>query len=609
MTPRLPPFLRSPTFWLLLGVFAAEFWLFDQVGARRHTAVYPRFNDQIQYLTESYAGHEFARSRGVVAGVLNALTKPSAQGALHDAFAIVAFHVAGPSRSTALALNMLALIGWQLALFFAVARTSGSRPLAFASALLPLVLAGPWQNVPGSAFDFRLDHLAMCALGITAATALLTDGFHSRSGSSWFGIAVGLTLLTRFLTGTYFVLIFAGFALWILLTRATAGRDRSLNLLRAAALALVIAGPFFWLNYDTVRDYYWIGHYVGPESAIRSQQFGLLRSVQYVFGQLGERHLGVAFGVLALAGAAALAALRTKVRQPANHDAWPGHFIVTKNASSEISACPPPSSRGKLGRATLLRPAPTKSAQLAPTRRGQGEDYTPARVKSSGWVVGAVFLLAPATVLVLHVQKSEVVISALVPGAVTLAAALWATAAQRTSETARAGLAALAAAVALGLFARQQFTPAFSPAQLADLRQVNTFADRIHARTQALPRRPGEAQPRPRVAVDHITDALDAQVLRVVIYERHRVLVPFEMLLPTGIAEPTEAEVSARLGGSDFVFVTEDDTAGPYPFDRKLAALRPQVRAWCEANLRPAERFTLLGRRMVLYQRRDLPFP
>jgi hypothetical protein len=149
----------------------------------------------------------------------------------------------------------------------------------------------------------------------------------------------------------------------------------------------------------------------------------------------------------------------------------------------------------------------------------------------------------------------------------------------------------------------------YSPAQLAELRQVNTFADRIHARTKALPRRPGEAQPRPRVAVDHITDALDAQVLRVVIYERHRVLVPFEMLLPTGIAEPTEAEVSARLAGSDFAFVTEDETAGPYPFDRKLAALRPQVRAWCEANLKPAERFTLFGRRMVLYQRRDLPFP
>jgi hypothetical protein len=545
MTPRVPPFLRSPAFWLLLAVFTAEFCVFDLLGARRHTVVYPRFNDQIQYLTESYTGYEFTRTHGVVAGVLNVLTNPSAQGTLHDALAVVAFHVAGPSRSAALSLNMLALIGWQLALFFAVARTSGSRPLAFASALFPLALAGPWQNVPGSAFDFRLDHLAMCALGITAAMALLADGFHSRRGSSWFGIAVGLTLVTRFLTGTYFVLIFAGFALWTL-ARPPERRLRFLNLLRAAGLALAVAGPFFWLNYDTVREYYWIGHYVGPESAIRNQQFGFLSSLQYVFGHLGERHLGTAFGGLVVAGAAALAVLRTGVRVPANRDAW---------------------------------------------------------------VVGAVFLLAPAAVLVLHVQKSEVVVSALVPGAVTLAAALWATAAQRAGAPARAVFAAVSATVVLGWFVRGQLTPVYSPAQLAELRQVNTFADRIHARTKALPRRPGEAQPRPRVAVDHITDALDAQVLRVVIYERHRVLVPFEMLLPTGIAEPTEAEVSARLAGSDFAFVTEDETAGPYPFDRKLAALRPQVRAWCEANLKPAERFTLFGRRMVLYQRRDLPFP
>lgn len=546
MTLRFPPFLRSPVFWLLLGVFAAEFWLFDQVGARRHTAVYPRFNDQIQYLTESYAGYEFARSRGVVAGLLNALTNPSAQGTLHDVGAIALFHIAGPSRSAALALNMLALIGWQLALFLALARTTGSRPLAFAVALLPLALAGPWQNTPGSAYDFRLDHLAMCALGIAAATALLADGFHSRRGSSWFGLAVGLTLLTRFLTGTYFLLIFAGLAAWILLSPAAERGARLGNLLRAAVTALVIAAPFFWLNYDTVRDYYWIGHYVGPESAIRNQHFGFVPSLQYVFGHLGARHLGLAFGALALAGAALLAAIRTHPRQPANGDAW---------------------------------------------------------------IVGAIFLLAPAAILTLHAQKSEVVVGALAPGVVVLVAAVWATAAQRTSNAVRVTFAAVVTIAVLGLFARSQFTPAFTPDQLDELRQVNTLADRIHARWQGRPKSPGQPDRGARVAVDHITDALDAQALRVVIYERHRVLLPFEMTLPTSIAEPAEADVSGRLANSDFVFVTEGDTAGPYPFDRKLAALRPNVHGWCLANLRPAERFTLLGRRMVLYQRRELPFP
>jgi hypothetical protein len=31
-----------------------EFLLFDAMTSRHHTKIYPRWNDQIQYLTESY---------------------------------------------------------------------------------------------------------------------------------------------------------------------------------------------------------------------------------------------------------------------------------------------------------------------------------------------------------------------------------------------------------------------------------------------------------------------------------------------------------------------------------------------------------------------------
>jgi hypothetical protein len=37
--------------------------------------------------------------------------------------------------------------------------------------------------------------------------------------------------------------------------------------------------------------------------------------------------------------------------------------------------------------------------------------------------------------------------------------------------------------------------------------------------------------------------------------------------------------------------------------------MRPQLREWCDANLRGVDRFTLLGRSIVLYQRREIPFP
>jgi hypothetical protein len=184
-----------------------------------------------------------------------------------------------------------------------------------------------------------------------------------------------------------------------------------------------------------------------------------------------------------------------------------------------------------------------------------------------------------------------------------LTIAAWLTAARRASSGTLSVLMVGSMISALLFFIRGQVPPAYPPATIAEFRQVNTIADHIfsHARAAKLSQ--------PKVAVDYITDAFDGQVLRVVCYERHHVWLPFEMTLPTGIDEPTDAVVTERLARSDFVFLTEEAPIGPFPFDRKLAALRPQLRAWCEANLRATEHFTVFGRRMVLYQRREIPFP
>lgn len=536
--PGLMAQLRSPALWLLLALFAAEFLLFDFYGAKRHTSIYPRWNDQIQYLTESYAAYENARTQGLVTGLRQALTNPSAQGTLHDVLALLAFTVAGPSRSAALALNLFALIAWQAALYAAVVRARGDRWLGVTAALLPVLLAGPWANIPGSAYDFRLDHLAMCTLGITAAVAWMTDGLHSRGAATWLGVAVGVTLLTRFLTGTYFAVIFLGLLAW-----ALAGPERgprTAHLVRAAVVAALIAGPILWLNYDAVREYYWIGHFVGPESAIRNPHLGLGGSLAFVAEHLAQRHLGGVIVVAVLLVAGALAFCRTGAARPADRQPW---------------------------------------------------------------ILGSIFLFSPALVLTLHQQKSEVVISALVPGAVLLAVALWLQAGRRARPATTRTCALALSVAALAYFVHTQVPPLHPPTTQTELRIVNSVADEIFRRARAA------GLKEPNIAVDHITDALDAQVLRVVNYERRRVLPPARMTLPTGIAEPTDSQVMTRLAESDFVFLTVEGPAGHYPFDRKLAALRPQLRAWCEAHLRVAHQFDLYGRRIVLYQRREIPFP
>lgn len=537
------PHLRSAALWTLLALFLVEFFLFDRFGSHRFTAIFPRWNDQIQYLGEAYTGYEYARTHGLAAGLWQTLVNGSAQGTLHDFAATLAFSIVGPSRSAALALNLLALVAWQFALYLAVARTSTSRTLALAAAALPLALCGPWDDIPGSAYDFRLDHFAMCALGLTSAVALLTDRFHSRRWSLALGAAVAVTLLTRFLTGTYFVVIFFSALTWIL-----CGTDRKLraaNLALAALVALVLTAPLFWLNREWVWNYYWIGHYVGPESAIRSQNFGLGQSLSFVGGQVAQRHLGVFFGALAVLGTVAL--FLTRSREPQRVDS-------------------------------------TSSPKI--------------------WFFGALFLLAPAFVLTLHQQKSEVVVSALVPGAILLVVATWHTVVRpATSPRALPLVASALVLAALGFFAQRQFRSAIPAAHLAEYRRINFLADAIVRRSQAA------RLPEWRIAVDYVTDAFDANTLRILCYERHHLWLPFDMTLPTGIAEPSESEVMARLSRSDFVFLTADAPRGAYPFDHKLAVLHPTLRAWCDAHLRLVERFSYFGRSMILYQRREIPFP
>ena len=52
---------------------------------------------------------------------------------------------------------------------------------------------------------------------------------------------------------------------------------------------------------------------------------------------------------------------------------------------------------------------------------------------------------------------------------------------------------------------------------------------------------------------------------------------------------------------------TEDGNDGSWPYDRDLAAMRPETWAWAQAHLKLVERFELPGLRMALFERPDLP--
>ena len=529
----------------VVGLMLAEFLLFDRMTSAHYASIYPRWNDQIQYLRESYTAYEEAKLHGLAAGLSLALHKPALQGTLHDTTALLVFWLSGSaSRSAALSLNMFVFLAWQASLLAVVGRISGSRVLGWMAFGLVLCVAWPWSGEAGSAVDFRLDHGAMCLFGLAASVALLTRGFRSWRWSAVLGAVVGLTLLERFLTGMYFAVIFAGWAAWILCGPERGTRLR--NLCVAGVVAAVLAGPVFWLNRVTIYNYYWVGHITGAEGLARLRAMDHWQAIQFVFGNLGRMHLGPRFGWTAGGLTAALVLLVLLFRQRAN---------------------------------------------------GVNRDWL---------FTGLSFLLLPAAVLAVHPQKSEYVLGVLVPGSILLVLWLWAELLRRVgvsparewSRWLPAGCAALALAAGGIFYVRRQATPAYPADFPANDLQVKAIADYIYKTSRA------SGLTHPAVTVDQISDFLDGQILQVVCYERQGVWVPFEMQLPQSILAEKDEMIFYRLNLSDYVMLTDRMPGdGYWPYDHQMVRLHPAVKAWCETHLRHTQTFFLFGREMSLYER------
>lgn len=536
--------------WLAVGaLLLVEFFVFERLAAHRQAQIYPRWSDQIQYLTESYQSYDELKAHGWLRGLAYACTNPAAQGTLHDIVAVVVFGVFGASRTTALDLNMAVFLAWQAATFFAVLRLTGSRALAWTGFGLLLCLAGPWTGDAGSAVDFRLDHAAMCLWGITGTVALLTHGFRDLRWSLAFGVLTGLTVLERFLTGAYFAPVFLALAGWILCGDAKLPRLRNLAL--AGVIAFAIAAPFFWMHRTWIINYYWQGHFANAESAARAPGLGLWGSINYLLDGFWHRHLGWVFG----------------------------GFVLT----------------------LTLIPLLLESfwERLRAVRPQLDRDWLFA---------AALFLFVPAAILCLHRQKSEYVLGILAPGLVLLLLCVWhvmfpgiATLVPRLGSKLTAWVAAAALVLGLGYFVQRQAAPVGDAALLADSRKVRELVERLHQFSQH------SGTPDPSIGVDQVRDALDGWCMRVVNYERHHVWMTIHTQLPVGILVMEEPLVFERLAKCDFVFLTDMQRGNGYwPYDHQMRTLYPRLKDWCDTHLEKVDSFPIFEREMSLYQRRAL---
>ena len=535
--------------WLAAAVLMlVEFLVFDRMTSAHHASIYPRWNDQIQYLRESYTGFEETKAHGLVAGLKFTLGKPALQGTLHDSLALLVFSLAGSaSRSAALSLNMLVFLAWQAALLALLPRLTGSRALGWMGFGLLLCLAGPWSNEPASAVDFRLDHGAMCLMGLTAVVALLTDGFRITRWCLALGLITGVTMLERFLTSVYFSAIFLACVGWVL-----SGKDRwprLRNLGWAGLVAAAVALPVFWINRTPIYTYYWVGHITGAEGAARFHPLNVWHSIQYIVVNLADMDLGRWF--------AWTVAIPTVVLL--------GLFFSSKRA--------------------------------------------PAPKPERDWLfVALAFLVLPAAVLCFHPQKSAYVLGVIVPGLILLVLWVWTWLWRRIDFSGRGPLLRWVPAVlALGVvgsgasyFTQRQLAPPYSEDFRTSARTVNAMADYIFktARDRQIAN--------PYIAVDQIVDFMDAQILQVVCYERHKVWVNFVIQLPNSILEDKDEVMLYRMKLCDYVLLTDDMPGdGYWPYDKQMRRLYPEMKAWCEAHLRHSQTYTLFGRQMSLYEKPD----
>ncbi len=473
---------------LLAAACAAEAALFAWSTARYQAWVPPRWFDQLQYLGEAYDAWDRARSHGLWEALREAFARGSPQGTLHPALALAVFGVAGPTRSAALFLNLLALVGLQAVTFVAVRHLARSYAWAWAAVGLLAGLHFPWSGSPGSAADFRLDWMGACAFGATLGMAILSDGMRSTRGALGTGLCAGVTLLVRFITAVYLGLIFWAALLWMASRPGRGARCARLGL--AGAVAAAMAGPALWHSRGAIYAYYWVGQFSGPSRAVLDSHMPWGAAMAWILSGVVRYQMGLPVLLAGIGSAGALL--------------WMRYRLGGASATGE--------GRG-LGRAA--------------------------------WTVAG-FVGAPACVLMLHPDKAEQTLCILAPGAVWMLVLACIRLSSGLPRRSAAWVASAAAAAGGLAFVHAETVRPYTAEEEAEFRRIVALDDYLRARSEEA------GLHRPQVAVTWMLDALNASTLEVVGRERNQAHLPFLGMLPTGVLEPDRASVMRLLSASDF---------------------------------------------------------
>lgn len=540
--PDLPslPNIRAQTWVLLFFLFVVEYTFFYQYATREVIWAYPNNHDQLTSLIQAYRLYEDILSHGFGA-MLRKLVEPTPQGVLfpiQGAFMCLLF---GGTRISCLNLNFVYFVVLQLALFYTIRSLTGSIVLGFIG--LGLLLS---QDVgffwAGGLFDFRIDFVAYCLYGTWVCMVLRSDLFRDKKWTAIAGGVAVITVLTRFITAAYIgaaealVLIYLLWKYFMQRSNTNAmvqvkARLRGVGIFTVIVSIFVL--PVFWMNRESIKAYYVVGHVTSNEKYIRANEAGvydIFGHLYYYPASIARDHLGPTFIALSIL----LAAI----------------FLLTTLSARE-------------------KPKPKTD---------------PISTDALFFIVACV--IAPVSILTLDVAKSPVVGSiTAVPMLLAVAFGIFlmgrsfifnkSTLAYRTCLTS----AIISMLVGAFNYAQHLSTHGVFARRRSDVEQLSALYGWAHRFSKRM------NWEHPVLSVDQVSDSLYAPAFQVAIYEKTGEFMDFRGGLGYEIFGVSEYDAIRALEKSDFVFLTSSAIASPYPFYQSMNQLRPILRNWCDSHL------------------------
>jgi len=513
----------------------------------REIAWYPPLNfDQAGYLTDSYHLEELVLKKGIGEVWQAFWKKGHSTGVAFPIEGALSGLLTGGARLPQLLVLFIAFCALQLVAFSTGCAVWNARAYGYMALGLVLCQITPWFWV-GGLFDFRIDFFAYSLYGIWVCGMLRSKLFLERNWAIGSGLIGAFLVLNRFLTVVYLIGVATGFAGVCIAIALRWRTDRDLaqrtrirlcNLGLSIGIVAILVTPILIINWQAIHDYYVVGHTVGNEKYLRSEQEGIRTLTEHLLfypRSILSNHLGPTF-------------------------LWASAFAI---AGGLIARLP-----------DLLKTSIMKVAKPS------DETFLLQIILLLGSILG------PIAVLTADISKSPVVGSIVGVPAALLVVALAAHAARTPRETEPLPRREFVIACSFAIFALGTWSQVTHLARhlpeygqrrdlwrLTELNKwlVNYAADH-NWRT-------------PAISFDVISVQLNSGAITATGFERSGELIEFHPLLGGGIMGVDRQEALSLLENSDFVILTTLPKTGVFPFYESIAHYWDDLRAWANKHM------------------------